>query len=543
MIATSMAAAGYETLPLNKNFEDAKTLSRVQRAASDFGRGREANPRMVDAFYRLYLPAVVTDPNRSVAAAEAMELVQENVKRAGNSRQADVIQKVNQATFEGLGRIASGNYLPSARAAALAVLGGLEAAPADPRANRPPQMFGPALGVMYRVLADESASMGVRAAALSGVHRHVIYTPQMPDRVAAAIRTEAQKWLDRPADPTSDPDAHAYVQRYAVDIIDRLTDLKDPAFGTQLISVSTNEETPHLLALHSASRVAERGASMKGQIDDITAVTNAWAGRLLDTLAGEVARLKAEPTPTRAAKQPDDPRSFLQRAEGPVANNRISTTGRGGGGRQEDFASQAAQMGAQMGAMMGGGRRDAGGMGMTGPPMGMMGMMGMGGAMPIQEQPLSVKTARRMINETIELLMRGTTGTPETEIPSEAAGLLAATEDDARKEVEGFVMLVKEISDKLNDSKLDTEVTFNEELQNQVDQLRSRLGVTASAEQVEAEAAPLPMEVLLRGGGRAAAPAAPAMPGQAGMPQPAAGQPAGGLPAADNSLEALTELE
>ena len=217
--------------------------------------------------------------------------------------------------------------------------------------------------------------------------------------------------------------------------------------------------------------------------------------------------------------------------------------GMGGSDAAAAAAAQAGGMAGQMMAeMMGGGR--SGGMSsdmaamMGGPPMGMMqGMMGANA--PKREQPRPVKTARRMINETIEHLMIGAVGSPEPEMPREPGGLLLAMADDPSK-IQDFVDLVAGISEKLNDDGLDTELTFNEELQNQVDELRAKLGVTADAEQAEIEKADLPMEQALRQGltglgrpGGAPAAAAPVIPAAGPAADPAGGQ----------SLDDLTELE
>ncbi len=87
--------------------------------------------------------------------------------------------------------------------------------------------------------------------------------------------------LESPAPAGRPTDAHAYLQRYAVDILDVLRAKEDKSLGTKLISISTEPTNPDLIALYSASRLATMGPELQGQVQAPKKVLDSWSKRVL----------------------------------------------------------------------------------------------------------------------------------------------------------------------------------------------------------------------------------------------------------------------
>ena len=133
----------------------------------------------------------------------------------------------------------------------------------------------------------------------------------------ADFLTDARLELDRseaawPADKaamndllSSDPpagrseQAHAFLQRYAVDILDLMRPKDDAALGEQLISISTEINKPDLIALHSMARLGRMSQEMQGKVAEPADVLGSWAARVLKAFESELARLQALERPVR----------------------------------------------------------------------------------------------------------------------------------------------------------------------------------------------------------------------------------------------------
>ncbi len=311
----------------------------------------------------------------------------------------------------------------------------------------------------------------MRAAALQGLQRHVSYGfQQIQGQDKATLTAAMTKLLDSSPPAGRSPAAHAYLQRFAVDILDTLRGKQDKSLGVKLISMSTEPSNPNLIALYSASRIGAMGADSKGEVNAPEKVLESWSQRVLDAFEGEIERLKSLERPKKARVQPTKPESFLQKKTAAQARTQM---GRGGGMNEDAYMememgmeSYEDEMGMDMGMESYEGMMD----------MGMMGRMGQAPA--AKPQPPEVSVSRRQLNYVLQQLHLGVSGNPAAGMPTRSpGGLLASVADDKKPVVEAWITAMEPIVIALNEEQLDDREKYLEGLEAQVVVLREMLGI------------------------------------------------------------------
>ncbi|WDQ19388.1 hypothetical protein [Rhodopirellula sp. P2] len=457
-------------------------------------------------------------------------------QRINNPGKTDLLKYI----YNGMTKVAKGNHIPAARINAVLVLGRLDSAPYDGATGRPPTPLAAAYPALFDTLVglyeNEEEVDGVRAAALQSLHRTAMYGfPSLTAENKAKLTQLMTDLLDAPAPADRDPKAHAYLQRFAVDILHYVSTPQDTTLGKQLISISTNEEQPDLIALYSASQLGDMTTQLKGQVADTEGVLKSWSRRAFDTVESELKRLKAlDRTSAMPVKQPPSPDTFLGVKEDKKKKKDKSRTGgamMGGGMGMDDAMMGGMGMDSMMDGMDMGMGMD--GMGMD-DMMGGMGMGGMGmmGRMPAAKpQPPEVSLSRRRITSVLQQLLRGAVGSPLAEIPDTPAGLISAASEEDQKVLTSWVDDVRPIAEAINDDLLDDKKKWMESLEEQRVALAKLAGVELSdgeedADQDDRRPGGLPMFGLP--GNQPAG-----LPGDLPAGMPAADAPNAGLPADD----------
>ena len=404
-------------------------------------------------------------------------------------------------------QIAPSNYHPAARINATLLLSLVDDAPEDPSNKKPPvpaaAAFGPLVGLYMKVDNPD----GVRAAALQGIARHValgaVKTPQYRAGVAKLMMELANS--EPPAGRS--PSAHAFMQRYAVDILNVLANPNaSPDTAKTLVALSTDKAKPSLIAAYAASRIAVLQPG-KATVDKVPEVLQVWAGRAADTIDGELVRIANLDPPVPVREQPSMP------VDEALAANTMGASSMGssmGSYESSMMGSMMSQPSSEYSSSMG----EYGSMMMG--PMGMPGMPGMPvAAVP---KPPEVVTSLRRINHLLQQLQLGVTGQPVTGPATKPAGLSAAATPADKVAVDQWVKTVGEVVTAINADTIDDKKKLVEELTKQAAVLRALSGV----------------KVAPGAAGNASLPGGPVMPGIPGMPAagiPAAGMPAAGMPA------------
>ena len=330
---TSMKAGSSVLSVLAKSYSSGGTIS-----ANDMG--------SVGAFFNLYLPAKMTEPSATKSMTSLMRTVNDCLVRTQRGRSAQVRKVVGDALLNQMNKIAAGNYHPSARINAALILGKLESVPADLSQRTLPKPYPGVFGPLVNLYRDENNPDGLRAAALLGIHRQVAYGQRQG---ADQVKDMMTKLLDSDAPANRNDKVHAYLQRYAVDILQQLGSSvdDDKALGKKLISISTTPEKQKLIALYSASKIGALGKNLKDEVAQPEDVLQGWARLAHDAFQSEVDRLNAlerkKPTPN----QPINPSDVLRPKVSEDASG-DSRFGSGGPGLEDD-----GEGGMEMGGMEG----------------------------------------------------------------------------------------------------------------------------------------------------------------------------------------------
>ena len=476
--------AKFDTIPMNDAFKKESTVKRMERAAGSFASHRGdinafADKRVAEVYFRTYLPAKMTQPD---ALEEVSQSVQEmmgylsRAQRGGAPAGTEILKWV----FYGMKPVAEGNYAPIARINATLVLGRLDMVPADLLKQQPPVPLSSSLPILINLNEDENNAEGIRAAALHGIRRYVTYGfSRLNDNQRAKITQLMTELLDAPAPPNRSEKAHAFLQRYAVDILDYARTSASPDLAKKLVSISTDQSRPNMIAVYSAAR-AGKMKELKGQVASPSDVLESWSARVWLALQDEVKRLKSLERPRQAAIQPSTPDSHLRLTDEPPkpTGGRMGMDGMDGMEGSDPGMMASGGMESDMGMDMG---MDAS-YGMEGDMgMDMMEGYGMGMTMApvaIPQKP-EVTASRKRLLHIIQQLHVGASGAPSLGIPKTPAGLLASVDAKDKVIVEEWLSAMQGVVEALNDQSKSDEPLFIEGLTVQIDVLKDMAGPTA----------------------------------------------------------------
>jgi hypothetical protein len=473
-VAAKPAAPALEKpITLDPRLTDPGNVKKMTDAAVRFLRNDPAaNEMFAKAYFSRYLPGILTDPQHSASIKTVLADLNKMLAGAASSRSEAVQAKTNQYVFGSLKPIAERNYSPQARAVAISVLARLDSKPLDMQAKLAPVPYQPTLTIFWNIIKEGQPADGVFAAALAAFHRHMMVSEGLPPQVMQAVRTRMNELLESEPPQDRSPEVHAYLQRYAIDVLDHLTQQKDPQLGSKLISIATDEKSLDLIAFHSAAKLGNLADLLKGKVENPELIMTSWSKRLLRTLESELARINAYDKPIPDRDQPRDPKDFLTvkqtETKKPTPMSRGPMEGMGGRGMEESMME-----GMRGGAMGGPSMEDMQGM-MEGMGPGMMGQFAVPEAKP---QPAEVIAARKKINFALEYMNLGAVGSRALGLPKPARGIYAALPEDARAPVDKWITLSQAVSSALNDKSLDDRTKFREGLTAQIIYLREELGI------------------------------------------------------------------
>ena len=479
--ASGQAAFPFDSVEMPEALKDEKVVRQVEGVVRTYVTTGNGNQQMVNGYFKVYLPAKMTSPEGVKDISAASRDAASFLVRAQRSSNQQIARQVSVYLYEGMRGVAEGNYHPAARINAILLLSKLDQQSANPAAKTAPVPLPQALPILLSLYQNVDNTDGVRAAALHGIHRHVRFGfPQITPENKTAITQSMNDLLTSSAPAGRNQKAHAYLQRFAVDIIDTLRPAADNSLGTQLISISTEPDQPDLIALYSASRFGSFGPAMQGNGPEPTKVLNSWGHRVLDAFESEIQRYdmmeKANADPT----QPVPPESFLEKKTSESANPRSGAGGGEMGMEMEGMMGDDEGMMDMMGRDGSGMEMEMGDMGMGDMEMGMgdMGMgYGRGGAPPEKPQPPEVISTRKKLNYVLQLVHLGVSGHPSAGIPSQApGGLLASSTPEQKPLVERWLTDVEGVVTVLNDTSLDDMTKFREGLEGQILVLRALVG-------------------------------------------------------------------
>ena len=454
LMSTQAIGQKYEVLELRPAIEEPKFFDKMKSSAKNFIRdASKADPKLAQSYYQRYVPIKITQPD---ALSEISTLLTETEGLLKKAQRGPEGQKVLVWLYNGLKPIAVGNYSPPARINAILFIAKMSEK-GTVRGQVPvPIRFIPSL--FLPIYQDAKNSDGVRAAALMGLHRYAtIKGTAMTAQNQASLAAEMDALLKSEAPEGRSEEAHAYLQRFAVDILASIRGTADVNFGKTLVSISTKTESHDLIALHSAAQIASMSQGLKGV--QPKKILDDWAVRAMRSFQYEIARLNALNGVRPASSQPMSPKSIVTKARD--AASPISM------GMNRDMETEM-EMGGEMEMEM-----DMGGMSMEME-------MGMGSG-ERANQPPEVMASRRKLNYVLQQLHLGVTGNGVAGVPSKPAGLIAAADEDGRLEIEAWLLRMEEVLAGLNEPSIGTVDMYIAALDAQVRTLEALAGPAAAA--------------------------------------------------------------
>jgi len=415
-----------------------------------------------DAYYKKYLSSKMKDEEYVSEVGTISHSMLEDLDKALNAK-SPAASLIHKHIIELAKSVSSANYHPAARINATLMLALINDAPEDKGAKKPPVPAADALSPLVTLYMNPNSPDAVKAVALQGVARHVslnaVKNPRARDIVVNLMRELVK--AEPPAGRSVG--AHAFMQRYAVDILSMLADPnKSPETAQTLVALSTNKDKPSLIAAYAASKCAAIKPGTQ-KLEKLPPVLQNWAARAADTVDGEIARINTLTAPVAVRDQPAMP----------VADAVATNSSRSGG-----YGSEMEGMGMSMGS-------ESMGMSMSGsemdPNYGMemgMGMgMGMGMVPQAKPQPVEVIASRRRINHVLQQLQLGVTGQVAIGEPKNPAGLVAAADPADKVAFTTWITTIGEVVTAINVDTLDDRTKFLAELAVQSAVLRKLSGV------------------------------------------------------------------
>lgn len=465
-------ATKYEVLKVEELID--KNMKTVQREARGYATARDVSAipqnrvAVVQRYFSQYVPAKITQPDSLHLINDIMGHARATMQSAVRSRTPGAAN-VMRWLYGGLKPVATGNYQPAARINAIQFIARLAKPPAQRGGLPVPYSF--VLTDMMTIYKDASAPDAVRAAALQGIDRFVQLAPQDDAALTAAkaeLKQEMTNLLQSDPPASRDELAHAFLQRYAVNILTNLS--TDASLGKEFVSISTNAEKPNLIALHSAAAIANLPGKMAEGDVETKQVLMDWSKRILASYEAEIERLGAMSKSSMSmsrVSQPPAPETFLKATEEPK-DDKKSTRRMGGSmedmmGMDDSYDEEMMGMDDEMGmedmmSMMGGGSG--------------MGMMRMS---PEQKQPAEIIATRRKLNYVIQQVLVGLTGqgnaVEDVDALQATGGLMAATPADSMENTKEWLQTILDLTAQLNDKTVGTTRDFVKILEEQKEDL------------------------------------------------------------------------
>jgi len=463
-------AAGFKAEPLPAEISSKAAVSAMERAKAEGLTKADLTPQWASfsafqAYYQRYLFGKLKDPAYLAEYGKIMQSVLDDLERAHKNDRANkslspTARLLSTWIVGGAGAIAADNYHPAARINAALLLAYVDDEAADPRTNSPPKPAAAALMPMVQLYRTETNPDGVRAVALQGLLRHVrlgaVTDPRFRTGIAGLMLQLAES--DPPANRS--PEAHAYMQRYAVDILSFLANPNTTAKTAEtFVSLSTTQEKPNLIAAYAASKMGQLKPG-QGKVSSPSKVLASWAARAAATIDAEIARI---------AKL-DPPKAVRDQPAMPTEQTPMMNSGQGAYGAAMGMEmSPGSEYGSEMMPDMYNGMN---------PGMGMLGADGMMVAQ-VKPQPLEVITGRRRINHVLQQLQNGVTGQPVSGQPRTPAGLLVSATENDKAVFDKWITTVAGVVTAINSETLDDRVKFVEVLQAQSAELKKLAGMPA----------------------------------------------------------------
>jgi len=265
-MSSPLQAQNYEQMPVAAEMKveaDRKAAETIKNAllrgqASDAGADAA---QKAELFYSGYLVPGLT--NKSFGERARSE-IQRDMK---NARTQEIRDLINRSIDNPLRSIVDNDkYSPASRVAALILIGEMDSEALDATAGKPPKPYRNAITFLRTQLTKQGQTDGLLAAALVGLQRHARYSAfSWAANGKEAMAGDLITLLNQPRPIQRTPEAHAYLQRMAIETLTYFTSSKHGEVLTQLVAMVADAKQPAFL------RAAILRAIPRWQLDSLDA--------------------------------------------------------------------------------------------------------------------------------------------------------------------------------------------------------------------------------------------------------------------------------
>ena len=411
-------------------------------------------------YYNQYLFPKMTQPAELTNLPTMNDEILKDLRRAQSSGSTEVAKAILNWSTSNAGRLATGNYHPAVRINATLLLASLNDRPPGASPPLPAQStLGPLVGAVSGPERPGRCPRGRldRPASLDALWLNAAERQQRSQR---HCRNDVEL-ANAPVPENRTPEGHAYLQRYALDML-RVLYTEARGAGHHRCVCETIHlarcAVDHLAVRHG--QIATLDSSAK--VPEAAEVAKAWTGNVADIFVSEQQRLLAMDPPKPAAVQ-----------TGPVQPQTTRLGGMGAG------------MGSGMGAGMDSEMYSAPRTTMSSESMGMdygemaapsEAMMGMGGMSLAKPQPPEIFAARRRLIHALECLKFGLTGSRSKDPARTPGGLVSKLPQEEQQSISQMNETLLEVLAEVNNKDYDTRPKFTRMLAAQSKQLKRLSG-------------------------------------------------------------------
>lgn len=372
------------------------------------------NKQEVDGFYKVFLIPALNSIEKPELVNAARREIYEDIERAEKASDS-VLTEFNTMLLDEMKKLAEGNSQPYAAIIATQVLGRLNK-------NRPKgsstaaEPLGAATGILFN-LFRAGKNDGIRAAAISGLERHVdLMQSAWDDRLRHGIADAVLASLNAPKPPSRSPRSDAWLRGRSIELLVKVKHNKEAELFQYAIAALANPKTDILLV---EKTLLVMGTYESPAID--AKLTNPALGNCLGYL---VTRLK-------------DWKKQLGEAAIPMGNSGsgVSDVDPMAGAKMDVTVTEFPMAGDGAIPKKGGQK----------PPKSPK-------TNPFEKQSAEVKSKRRALHELLENVRFGMNSSRMGVTPSELKKGLATLvpEGDNRQRMFELINLIKELQDTLN---------------------------------------------------------------------------------------------
>ena len=121
-VSAQQANFPYDSLPMHPKLQDEAVVRSVEAQTKSFATTGSGDPRMANGYFTAYVPAKMTAPDGIKYISDLAKETNTLLARAQRSNKPQVAAQLTKYVYDGMKKVAEGNYHPAARINAMLIL-------------------------------------------------------------------------------------------------------------------------------------------------------------------------------------------------------------------------------------------------------------------------------------------------------------------------------------------------------------------------------------------------------------------------------------